>query len=506
MKIRSLIALFILILGILGVTSTYTRLSYTADEISHNISGMEWWKDGTYKREPKHAPLGRIFEAALPYFLDAQGPKAPGMVGMSSYDAYIYKGILMRVGNLPFYILSVVMVWAWSRKLFGETSALWSIALYVTLSNVSAHAGVATTDMPYTATLMCALLSGWNWIEKPSVRHAALLGLSLGLMIGSKFSGLLQWPAAMALMIAAHAIANYRLGHKINPLQYGHLTTTFYTIFPSVLFTLGVIYRFDFDPLYQGIRDLRDFNHHGFAIWLFQRLNNQAVWYFFPVVFLYKTPIGFLAGVLHAQLRITEGLKKRHTAVVHFFPLLAAIGVMLPSMFSNINLGVRHVLPVYPLLSIPAGFGLYYWWRLGEWKRAFAALCVAWQIAGFVAWWPDHVSYYNELGGDHPETISPDSDFDWGQDLVLLKEAVDAYGIDKIYVCVRGFKISGHSIDMLLGDKAMACTNEPVTGWIVVSRVQRMFKPEYFAWLYDYEAVQRIGSTLDLYYIPPEAP
>jgi len=180
-------------------------------------------------------------------------------------------------------------------------------------------------------------------------------------------------------------------------------------------------------------------------------------------------------------------------------PLLAAAAVMLISMASRINLGVRHVLPVYPLLAIPAGYAL---WRLcaagWRWRVAAAALLAS-QSYSFVKAHPEHLAYFNVLAGDTPEFISLDSDFDWGQDMILLDEALQERAINWVYLCARKDVYWNAAIVVNAGIKA--CPTEKTHGWFAVGRAQMMLNNK-IAWLKKYQAVQIENSTIDLYHVP----
>jgi hypothetical protein len=47
--------------------------------------------------------------------------------------------------------------------------------------------------------------------------------------------------------------------------------------------------------------------------------------------------------------------------------------------------------------------------------------------------------------------------------------------------------------------------NQPVTGWIAISALEREHWPTGFLWLDAYKPLERVGKTIDLYYIPPGA-
>jgi len=487
---------FLLLFGVLSIVTTYTRLSPTADEHFHLRCGMEWWQKGTYTIEPLHPPLARLMVAALPFWMDVRQAAAQ----MVPEDAYQYKTTLARLGILPFYIFSCLLVFIWSKRLFGASAAVWSLALYITLPAVTAHAGLATTDMAYTAMFLWATMAAIDWLKQPTSINSLLAGLSLALAIGTKFSILLHWPVVMGVLVIVRCIDNRRQSLPVFPIQRTHAMSALMIILPAMVLSLGALYHFSFAPLFEGIRQAQQLNQRGFAIWLYGPLHNQAIWYFFPVVFFFKTPMAFHAAYLTGNGRLIRTL--RQYDIDRLFPLLAAVAVMVASMFANIDLGVRHILPVYPLLAIPAGYGLDWLWRSSRWKRIAAIVLLCWQMENFITAFPDRIAYYNELAGAHPEHISLDSDFDWGQGVIILSEAVQKHHIDKLFVCLRSLRINTVSAGIILPARNMGCPEQPVSGWIAVSRSLRQNASNEFAWLNHYEAVEQVGKTLDLYYIP----
>jgi len=492
---RAILAL-ILLFGILGVTSTYTRMSLTDDEGFHIVCGMEWLKDGTYKTQPLHPPLARVVDALFPYLMNSwYGNES--WAGDNPRTAYISKMVLSRLGTLPFYILSCILVYIWSRRLFGEIAALFSLGIYTTLSSVSAHAALATTDMTYTAIFLWALMCGIDWLRLPNRKNSLLLGLSLGIMIGTKYSGLAQWPAAMGMIFFALCIFNFRQPVLVFPISLRHIINSLLYSLPLIVSALALIFRFDFKPLEQGIIDAQNLNSHGFSVWLYKNLHFHGVWLFFPIVFFFKTPLSFLAATIVGNGRVIRDFRENNSLTC-LYPLLAAIGVMLVSMTSNINLGVRHILPLYPLLSISAGYGLAWLWQ-GK-KRVIAIALIGCQLFSFINTYPEHIAYFNFLAGDNPEHITLDSDFDWGQDMILLDETLQARGITDIYMCAR--RDAYWSAAKIMHAHVATCPETPVTGWIAVGRAYRLLNPNKIAWLQSFHAVQIQNSTMDLYYIP----
>lgn len=500
---RRWILIFLMLFGITGVVSTYSRLSQTDDEGFHIACGMEWWKEGTYKTQALHPPLARVTDAAFPYFANVLYDGKP-WAGVPPRDAYLYKLTLARMGTLLFYVLSCALVFIWSKKLYGELAALWSLALYVTISSITAHGGLATTDMTYTAVLLWALMMSIQWFKTPTPRQSALTGFSVGTMVGTKFSALAHWPAAMGLILLVKMIADYRAERPWLPVTKLHIINGLLYTVPMVALALALIYRFDFDPFIRGINDAQRLSTNGFGVWLFEPLNHRGVWYFFPVVFFFKTNLTLFFATIFGNTQLVRDIRQNRSPLEGLYPLLAAVGIMLVSMNSNINLGVRHVLPLYPLLAIPAGYGLSWLWQRAPWQRWLAGGILGWQLVSFLAAYPEHLAYFNVLAGDRPEKITLDSDYDWGQDMIILDEALEERGITSLYLCAR--KDVYYNIRILSRAKILACPKQPITGWIAVGRAFRLLMPNNFTWLNGYQAVQIRNSTLDLYYIPPGAP
>lgn len=478
--------------AIMAVLSGIFQLSLTSDESIHARSGMEWWQKGTYTIQALHPPLGRVADAM---FLAAGEWIMGGEVqeGMHPRDGYVLRMALMRLGVLPFYLFSCVIVWQWGRRLFGEGAALWALFLYVTTSSVTGHAMLATTDMPYTAMLLWALYVFWGWLRAPSGRSSFWLGVSVAAALGSKYSALMHLPVGFLLLFADFSW-RHRQHAKERLRTYVRQGALF--VAPCFIVVLWLIFRCDFGPLFQGIQDAERLSRGGYGVWFYEPLNNHGTWMFFPVVFFFKTPLTLFVAVLLAVAMLWRRAEGLVTA------LLAAT-FMLVSMTSNINLGVRHVMILYPLLCIPAGYGLWRLWTGVRWQRMAALSLALVHYVSFCTAQPEQLAYFNVLAGEHPERITLDSDFDWGQGALMLDDALQRYSIKEYTLCARPNMHWNAQITVKARKKD--CPKEKPYGWLAVGRAHRLLQPHIFAWLEGLEAVEPIGKTMDLYYLgqPP---
>ena len=196
---------------------------------------------------------------------------------------------------------------------------------------------------------------------------------------------------------------------------------------------------------------------------LLGEVRNTGWWYYFPLAMLFKTPTASIVAVLGAAIalftlpalrpsRWQDRPLTRHALVC--FMVLGG-GYMLVAMSSNLNLGVRHVMPIYPLLYIGTGVVFARMRnakpRAAGWIAAILGLGLAIET---LAAFPNYIAFFNAPSGGSRGGIRllGDSNLDWGQDLPLLADwqakhsgvplylsyfgAVDpdAYGIDHINI------------------------------------------------------------------------
>ena len=131
---------------------------------------------------------------------------------------------------------------------------------------------------------------------------------------------------------------------------------------------------------------------------------------------------------------------------------------------------------------------------------AGAALLAAilWQLSPLWRAYPDYLPYFNETAA-HPERVLVDSDLDWGQDLHRLELRVAQLHIGHLSLAYRG------SADLRrepLPQVHILGPRERVTGWVALSELARTRNLSDYAWLDAYRPIERVGKTIDLYYIP----
>src|SRR5438552_9214278 len=145
----------LLAVGVLRIVSTYHVFNATIDEASHIAGGIEWWDTGRYTLETKHTPLARVSVAIGPYLA---GVRWMGFKTwrdtypiLTTTGNYWHNLTLGRLGVLPYFIIATLVVFFWTKRLFGTTAAVLSAAVFTQLPTILAHSSVATTDVALTA-------------------------------------------------------------------------------------------------------------------------------------------------------------------------------------------------------------------------------------------------------------------------------------------------------------------------------------------------------------------
>jgi len=165
------------------------------------------------------------------------------------------------------------------------------------------------------------------------------------------------------------------------------------------------------------------------AAYLLGETKSDGWFYYFPLTFLFKTPTAVLVSLLlAAALGLTRAQLQyaRKLDVWSFVCLLVPPALYLALlMTSNLNLGVRHLLPIYPFLFIILGCLLAVLWSKGWVGRAtLITLGLVLAMESLLAF-PNFLPFFNTpsilcAGNQGKLRLLGDSNLDWGQDLPAL--------------------------------------------------------------------------------------
>jgi Dolichyl-phosphate-mannose-protein mannosyltransferase len=377
-----------------------------------------------------------------------------------------------------------LVVFFWSRRLHGDGAGLISLAFCCLCPVVIANSGLATTDIATTLFLSLAVWSFWTLLHRVSGGTVLWCGLAVGGLMATKLSGVLFVPMAVLMMAARlwlrHPVAVALPGRAARE-ETNSSRQFFFLAFASMAaalvgyFILWAIYGFHYSfgvqtpdgsalwNLFNGqpeglvsnciewCRKLRLLPEHFlidtrlFTLSVQQRqaflmggYSRVGWWYFFPVAWFFKTPIPFLVAVLAGLIvvipagwqRLAKGAGGAAASAINFYeftPLAVLFVVYLGAMMSgNLNIGIRHLLPVYPVLFVFAGvLARARWWHRPS-GTVLAGALFAWSACEVWAVYPQTLAYFNEFAGGPRNgwRILVDSSYDWGQDLPAVEKWV----------------------------------------------------------------------------------
>ena len=517
------VAVAAVLFATLRIVATYHVFDHTSDEPAHIACGMEYLDKGTYTWEPQHPPLSRVAVALGPYLIGLRSQNTPhtdylkmfreGINILYSGHNYELALSLARAGVLPFFWLACLVVYLWGTRYFTRAVAATAVLFFSFVPPVLAHSGLATTDIALTAFLAATFLVGRIWIERPSMANGALFGVSAGLMVLAKFSCLAFLPAIVALSLAWYF---YRERPKFRDVLTAirERLPSFALAVPIGCLVIWAGYRFAFGKvpfasfpmpapaLWAGIKQVRDHNAIGHKCYLLGTVGQTGFWDFYWVALAVKTPLGFLALTAAG---VYLAFRKRPPFQELWLPLAFSAAILLVGTFTHINIGIRHVLPIYVGFSLLAAFAALHFLNAAagsRWTRVASIAFCLWFGASSLLAHPDYLAYFNELAGSEPENILVDSDLDWGQDQKRLGERLRELGVTEVnysqYVMADLEKEHGfphiHILDRY----------SPLPGWNAAS-VSLWKEWRMVEWPDRFPPRERVGKSILLWYFPPPA-
>lgn len=395
-------------------------------------------------------------------------------------------------------VLLGVFVYAWGRALFGPAAGLLAATLFTFDPNILAHARLITPDIVVTTFSFITMYFFWRLLTAGRMRDGLWLGVSLGLALLSKFTGLLLIPIGgvmLAVALAAKRPVNWK-GCGVA------------AVVGAVILCAG--YGFHLGPYFTGLVFQQEHATIGHPSFLAGEYSPSGWWYFFLVAFAIKTPLA-LSILIVCGLLVRHG--RRSGWRDEAFLLVPVVGLTAFFSFNHQSIGLRYLLPVYPFLFVLASRGVTLL-SAGGAARLASSMLVAWHAGASLWIQPHYLAYFNELVGGPSQGYKylVDSNLDWGQDLPGLKRFMDAHGIARIHLSYFGSDAPsryGIAYDplpsyFLEGDTGAGHIFTPGS-WVAVSatNLQGIYFMDrnYYALFRDRPPDAVIGYSIFLYYL-----
>ena len=482
--------------------------------------------------------------------------------------------------RIPMILLLIFLGWfifRWAKELAGNKVALLVLTLFSFSPTFLAHGRLVTTDV---AAALGVVMASYFWIKflkNPSKKNIIFAGLIFGVSMLLKFSLVLTIPLFGIITVIYAWLKFQEKDFKQRLLEVLKYIGMAIIVGIIGMILIWPVYQFHLlnYPAERQVQDseiilasgginitesiciwmadkpgLRPYAHYflgllmasqrvsgGNTVYFLNEISNMGWWYYFPLIYLLKIPLAFHILTLIALLyvfwliiikrpfwqnvshRITDWIKNHFTE----FSMLIFLAIYwITSITGALNIGIRHILPVFPFIYILVGLGIAAWLKRissAFWKKIAVSLVLvllAFYIISSLLVWPHYLTYYNEIaqGTKNGYKYAVDSNYDWGQDLKRLKEWVDENDIEKIYLSYFG----GGNPEYYLKEKYAPWWGDrdkkelPEGSYLAVSltllqggkgtAVRGFDQPTgYYLWLDDYEPIARIGNSIFIYYI-----
>lgn len=543
-----LTAAFLGIFTFLIIASATWENSPAWDEPEHILAGYSYLRYGVFLLNPFHPPLTKDLSGLAVMLLDppllSGWPKAPKAEMIQELFSTTDAQTLVRVARLPHIMLAsgfLCLYFLSIRERHGYTAGLLAASLLVLSPAFMAHAGLVHNDVAASIFIYLSLWLLAGYLSHPPCwRRLLAFALVAGVAQVVKFSCLVLYPIyllAIAWPIGANRqeLRQRWLGVSVTALIGLGVVWAVYIVHPApsqfmrmyrknVLLghrnaVVKVLERTDDIPylrrlgwyatglLAQG-RHLA--KGHEYPVFLGGKLHPYGSRLYFPVVWGLKTPLAIwlLLGLSLAGMRRVWDKESQ-------LYLIFGASYLVVAMTGSLNLGLRHLLPLFPLVYSIAGRAL------AEGLRSLASrayrLGVGVGLAGGLATlllaWPNYLSYYNLLAGSSVPAV--DSDYDWGTDLLrLAREAKDR---DWTPMTVHYFGNLHPRVYLGPGTELLDPAKLPGSGWVAISATHYLAlqarsrararakagSDSLWDWIQSLEAAGQVGAFY-IFRVPPK--
>jgi len=436
---------------------------------------------------------------------------------------------ILRWSRIPIIILSCILltiIYTWGRALFNLGTAATIGLIYAISPNILTHARLATSDFCLVLFITSMAWALWQFSRTKNWLWFCGAAICTGGVMGSKTTGtvfplvgiclliysslILQRPRKLPfaqigfflliVFLVLWGLYGFSIGIPRPANGHGNVINLVYEKFPAFLshpiVTAVSDWRWPMPQYPRLVGSLLSYSNRGRMAYLMGMFSQHGWWYYFPIALLIKTPLPTLFLFFPGLVIGITNWRRRPELPYLLLPLLI---ILIMGLASSINIGLRHILSVFPFIFLFCGYSISVLFR--QKYTIVVILLLAWLILGAYNIHPSHLGFFNELaGGPNGGTWwLSDSNVAWGEDFLRLARYQEEHQIGTIALAQftpippETYGVKYHKL------------NGPTAGWIAVEIVAQQFArqqvPNRLAWLDSHKPVTRLGGII-LYYIP----
>lgn len=507
--------LLILAFAILNLICVRRDFSLTTDEDKHYLYGENIVSGDAARFDDSKMPITAL--NAIPKKLGSLLPDGRLREILSRF--YVARAV-----TILFSCLLAYLVFYWSRSLYGVIPALFSLTLYILDPNIIAHSQLVATDLYVTASISLAYFTFWRFARSHRKIDAVFCVFALGLAQITKYTAIVLYPLFVINLLLVDwpdLVQRFRTGQAGRFFQRYLLYAAFVAFGSAIVINIGFLFQGTFTsfgeyhfasaffrkiqatlpvlanlpiptayPYLQGLDLMQNTEATGVLAGNVYLLGRISTLHGFPgyyfVAYLLKVPLAsqiiIVCGLVHYFSKL-EWKSLRENEAFFLVPILFFLIYF--NFFFNTQIGIRYLLPIFPLMYVFAGSLFKEWakFRLAE-KLATGILLSGLCLSTF-SYHPYYLSYFNELVWDRKTAYKylADSNLDWGQG----RKELEQYLQENPSVVYRSSKIQAGHIVVRVNDLVGVSTS-----------------PDQYAWLREnFEPADTIAYSYLIYDITP---
>jgi len=524
---RNFLCFILVLLGVIFIARELNYISQksaTYDEAYFIAQGWATLKTGDYRlRKDKTFLVPFITAIPLslssqmefplkdnPYWKEAEKERRSWSFGLDFlYHNSLTADTILYRARLPIIFLSVILmffVFKLTKEIYGELPAIISVFLYSFSPTILAHSGLSTEDITLTCFVFITIYTFWRYTNFPKTINAIFLGIALGLALNSKHSALILIPGLIILCWFYRKNINFKYQHLI------------YFLIGLIIPFLLIYQIFHIKEYFLSLKETTDYINRSQMSFLMGKYSIRGFREYFLIAFLIKTPVAVLIFFL---LRlITQRVSK--TDFLLIFPILL---FFIPASFTPMQIGHRHILPIYPFLFVFISSGIANFLHpLLKDRKVLPVIIASLLLLHFayssIKIHPHYLAYFNEFigGPENGYKYLVDSNIDWGQDLKGLRKYIQKNAVSDVILSYygsgvpdkAGFEFQDMYSFGLWGRKDHINPPHPKKEILAVSvtNIQGLYLGkighDVFYWLKDKEMIDNIGHSIFIYDVTEE--
>lgn len=436
------LCVFFVVFSVLSISGK----SLTTDESRHYQYGVNILDGKAERFDDSKMPFSAL--NALPGKIASRLPDGPIKAAFTDF-------LTARLMTILFSVAVALLIFVWTRSLYGVVPAFFALTLYIFDPNIIAHSQLVTTDIYATGAILFAFYSLWRFARQRTWPNGLLCAFALGLSQVAKYTSVALF-ALFLLVLVIYDLPSFIDAWKQNAASSLKVWLPRYALYVgmSLIVSLLVInvcflfdqtftrfgsYNFRSDvfqtlqaqpllrklpiptpyPYLQGLDWVMQRNDAGFPVYFLGHIQNHGVPGYYFVAFLLKELLATQLLIIAALIAWLRKPERRRM----FFPngifLLAPLTffVIYFNFFYDTQIGLRYYLVIFPFLYIFAASLFVGWQSFSAPQKWTSAALLAALAVSTLSYYPYYIPYFNELVWDRTQSYKylADSNLEWHQ-------------------------------------------------------------------------------------------